>query len=220
MNSVSLSRDVAAVIDALSHDDLEPDGSSTTAVELPWELSADDYLEFAQSDFREDSTRGNVNAMGNAKRALHARIDAILFTTGFWERAQSKRWNFDSKAKLLAEIHVVAPGVLRRVNQLRNSVEHEYSAPDDRDRLEDFIDSIELFIYGTMHVASHRYSDVSFILTGDEGLGISFEGISELDVQYYGKKPRRVAFKTSTFKEFRALQAAVYGAARRCGEFL
>jgi hypothetical protein len=213
-------KNIAAVIDLLGREGIEPEGSSITPVELPWELSADDYLKFAQRDFEEESTRGDVNAMGNAKRALHARIDAILFTTGFWERAQSKRWNFDSKAELLAEIYVVAPGVLRRVNQLRNTVEHEYSAPANRDRLEDFIDSIVLFLYGTMRSATHRYEDVSFDLPDDGGLGISFDGSSALEVLYYGQDPPKRPVTTSNFEEFRVLQAAVYGAARRCGEFL
>jgi hypothetical protein len=197
------------------------DGSSRGPVALPWELEADDYFEFARTDFVQESTRGSVNALGNAKRALHCRIDAVLFVAGFWERAQTERWDFDAKAELLAEIHVVTPQILKRINRLRNKVEHEYAAPENRDQLDDFIDTVELFLASTRHSASHRYDHVDFVSEAtDAGVSVHFDGKPVLEARIYREEASSQTLKTETFEEFRALQAAVYGAAKQENEIL
>lgn len=213
--------DVPAVIRFLNRRSTTPGGSSWGPVELPWALLAEDYLGFARTDLRQSSTRGDVNALGNAKRALHCRIDSVLFTTGFWPQVSSKRWNFNKKEEILTEIHVVAPRVLGRINQLRNQVEHEYSAPHDRDQLADFIDSIELFLESTDRAAKGRYDSVDFETgNGRRSIGISFEGDPVLSARLFGDAGYEQEIITQNFAEFRALQAAVFGAAKRGNEFL
>jgi hypothetical protein len=213
--------DVPAVIRFLNSRSTTPDSSGWGPVELPWALLAEDYLGFARTDLRQGSTRGSVNALGNAKRALHCRIDSVLFTTGFWPQASSKRWNFNQKEELLTEIHVITPKVLRRINQLRNQVEHEYSAPQDRDRLADFIDTIELFLASTDRAAKGRYDSAGFATEkGGRSVEVSFNGDPVLSARLFGDAGFEKEITTRDFAEFRTLQAAVFGAAKRGGEFI
>jgi hypothetical protein len=75
-------------------------------------------------------------------------------------------------------MHIATAGVLRRINKHRNDVEHEYAVPMDRARLEDLIDSVELFIQGTARFASTRY-EAEFVRpfrSGERVLSLSYSG--------------------------------------------
>jgi hypothetical protein len=74
----------------------EAGSPSLTRVELPKNVSPRLYLEFAQADLAEKSTaRTRVNALSNAKRALHFQIDLITQSFGIERLPQSKRSNFN-----------------------------------------------------------------------------------------------------------------------------
>jgi hypothetical protein len=213
--------DLQAVLRFLGRPGTSLAHSSTTTVELPWALLAADYLRFARTDLRGGSTRGDVNALGNAKRALHCRIDSVLYTTGFWKRAERERWDFADKEQLMAEIQIVAPLILRRINKLRNRVEHDYAAPDDRDQLGDFIDAVELFLAGTEHAASSRYLTATFVReAGGRSIEASFAGDPRLSVRLLAIGRPAKELRTRSFSEFRALQSALYIAAKRTGKIL
>jgi hypothetical protein len=147
----------------LQHPRIECGSSSWISVALPWELAPKQYLAFARTDLNQRGPRGRVNALGNAKRALHGQIDSILYCAGLWDLARKRRWDFPTKTALLQDLQIVAPAVLSRVNRLRNHVEHEYSIPGDLDRLVDFVDVVELFTSATERFASGRHDDLEFI---------------------------------------------------------
>jgi hypothetical protein len=128
------------VIRFLEDPQIEYVGGGSEPVTLPWELSAGTYLRFARADLSTKSMRGRVNALGNAKRALHCHVDSILYCAGLWDGAQSRRWDFPTRMNLVRQMEVATPDVLRRINLLRNAVEHEYVVPDEPERLRDFID--------------------------------------------------------------------------------
>ena len=106
-------------------------------------ISPRQYLEYAQEDLRHtESPRTLINALGHAKRAIHMQADIILAAL------QSKHLmaaSFPKKIDALSECGVVAPNVLRRLNRLRNTVEHEYSIPS-RQEVEDAADIGQLFV--------------------------------------------------------------------------
>lgn len=204
------------VVDFLGDRRTEYDGSGSLRVSLPWDLTADQYLGFARSDLRQPSTRGRVNAVGNAKRALHCQVDSVLYATGFWPRAEEKRWPFPVKADLLTEMKIAAPNVLRRINRLRNEIEHDYSVPADLDRLQDFLDVVELFISNTRSSASSSYEDASFVRRTRRGelyAVIEFRS-GDLEVRLLDSSGSRV-LRANGHSRFRRLQVAVYNAAWR-----
>lgn len=48
-----------------------------------------DYLEYAKRDLTTPDTRGAINALGNAKRAIHLSIDALLKLWGLTDFARA-----------------------------------------------------------------------------------------------------------------------------------
>jgi hypothetical protein len=209
--------DLEGAVRFLGQSSTESEGGSSGWVKLPWDLLAGDYLRFARSDLRQGFRRGRVNALGNAKRALHCRVDSVLFSFGYW--GQVEDWNFNRKQDILTELGVVAPGVLRRANQLRNKVEHEYSDPSDVDQLQDLIDAVDLFLAGTEPVASMRYSQLSFVQRGSaRGLTVDFDGRPQLLARPSGADGKFLgSIETQGFEEFHSLQSAVFKAAKRDG---
>ena len=112
------------------------------------------YLDFATSDLSDpDSTRNRVNALSNAKRALHFRIDLLADALGFDDSPFKKKNNFPEKLEFCGKCGVVAPRILGKVNRVRNALEHEYYLPA-RDETENFVDVTELFLAATDYLFS------------------------------------------------------------------
>jgi hypothetical protein len=167
---------LAEYLDALSKD-VQLSGSGRAPTPTPWELAARDYLGFAQSDFMEGGARGRVNALGNAKRALHCQVDSILYGLAVYPTARAQRWAFPARLDFVADAGIVAPNTLRRLNKARNEVEHEYAAPRGSEELEAYIDLVELFIAATRAYTVMSVDWLEFVIRGHplvQGLSISF----------------------------------------------
>jgi hypothetical protein len=89
----------------------------------------------------------------------------VLYCAGFWEQTQKRGWDFAAKTSLLKDLRIVAPDVLGRINRLRNTVEHEYSAPRNVDQLNDFIDVVDLFVAHAEPFAHRRYESSEYFTT-------------------------------------------------------
>jgi len=111
----------------------------------PFEITAEQFLDFAIEDLKNDSSHSRINALGNVKRAIESRIDQIFFSACLHVKSQKERWDFPKKIEILAELGVIAPKILRRINRQRNLLEHEYVIPK-KDDVEDAIDVATLFI--------------------------------------------------------------------------
>ena len=123
---------------------LDPRWSS---IEFGAGLKPKDYLAFARSDMKEGSDpRSRVNAFGNAKRALHLQVEAIVDAFGI--KKLKARSGFPFKLKFCERIGLVAPYILKNLNELRNDVEHEYIVPEEQ-QVKDAIDIVELFLEST-----------------------------------------------------------------------
>ncbi|RDX38129.1 hypothetical protein DZA51_01695, partial [Vibrio campbellii] len=109
------------------------------------------YLDFAIEDFESPNghkqSRALVNALSNAKRALHLQVETIAKSLGF---VQQKRGfpNFHDYLGFCERCGVVTPRILKKLNTVRNAVEHEYYIPTESET-EDFIDVVELFLAAT-----------------------------------------------------------------------
>lgn len=109
--------------------------------------SSYDYLSFAKQDLQDGHTsRHLVNSIANAKRALHLRLEDICL--GFGARNLNKLKGFRQLIEYVQSCGIVAPGVLRRLNALRNDVEHDYKVPELAE-VEIYIDVAELFLSAT-----------------------------------------------------------------------
>lgn len=104
------------------------------------------YLEFAIADLAEGTTRGLVNAFGNAKRALHLAIDTLLHQYGLF--THFRKSNFPEKLRLLDSIGVLPITIMENLNVERNLLEHEYATPPDK-RVAEAVDVTRLLLLAT-----------------------------------------------------------------------
>lgn len=111
------------------------------------------YLDFAISDFEEStndtSGKSLINSLGNAKRALHLQVETLANAFGFKNAVCNKRYpNFHDYLDYCEQCGIVTPRILKKLNRVRNAVEHEYYIPT-KGETEDFIDVVELFLFAT-----------------------------------------------------------------------
>lgn len=163
-------------------------------------LSAEQYLSYAESDLLDGGSERNlINALTNAKRALHMRMEDMSIGFGFdnWSGQRS----FPKMVEYLTRVGVAAPRILNKLNRLRNQVEHEYLIPD-RGEVETFIDVTILFLASTQRWISRLPCDIeihqridtdkgSFILESMQlswGQGVVSLRFAELESTFTSKR--------------------------------
>lgn len=102
-----------------------------------------EYLDFADKDLLLENVHGYVNALSNAKRAIDCQITNILATLGF-----SKLGNIHKKIERIETVGILAPRILKKLNKIRNLLEHEFQKPT-KDEAEDAVDIATLFLGAT-----------------------------------------------------------------------
>lgn len=120
--------------------------SRTRVTGIKGVLEPRDFLDFAFRDSTElEDERNRVNCLGNAKRAIDCQVNRLIQRLGFLPLARKQDWNIPRKLEFITDVGIVAPRILRRLNALRNRLEHEFSPPT-RDQVEDALDVATLFI--------------------------------------------------------------------------
>lgn len=131
------------------------------------------YLEYARSDLRDGETpRSIINAVGNAKRALHLEVETLCSALG-WEVLHKKKiTGFDKRLEFIKNCGIISPRILSKLNRTRNKVEHEYFVPS-LDEAQDYLDIVELFLFGTKQILDRFPYEIFFELMEDEELNTS-----------------------------------------------
>ena len=132
-------------------------------VPLKKNLSPRVYLEFAQTDLQEKSTaRPRVNALSNAKRALHYQVDLISNALGIEQLESKRRLDFPRKLDFCKECSISSPSIIRRLNKIRNVVEHDYIIPTNT-QVQDYVDVVELFLAATDRIIYQFPTEMEFV---------------------------------------------------------
>lgn len=121
-------------------------------IEYPFDIDSEQYLQFAKYDLQDQYNRmkSTINAISNTKRAIESRVDAILHIYGI-KKLHIKIHglnSFSEKLSLLNRMGVVAPNILKRINSIRNKVEHKYIVLE-HETVADYVDIAELFLEAT-----------------------------------------------------------------------
>jgi hypothetical protein len=123
------------------------------------------YLAYAQADFEgEKDARTLVNTVSNAKRALHYQVEGLADAFG-WNHFK-KRDDFPTRLNFLGLCGVLSPTIIRRINRMRNSVEHDYYTPTEDEALE-YLEIVELYLGATHRTATYFPDDVQAELMAD-----------------------------------------------------
>ncbi len=160
-------------------------------------LAPRDFLDFAVRDsaILEDE-RSRVNCLGNCKRAIDAQVENLTRRLGFLPLAKKQGWNIPKKIEFIARSGILAPRILRKVNVLRNQLEHEFALPS-RHEVEDALDIAALFVsYGELV----SIPAMNWTLSG--GMTIRYD-YDEMVFRFFEKNP--------DLQESEPLQSLAYG---------
>ncbi len=98
----------------------------------------------ARKDLINANNSEYFNSILNSRRAVRAQVDRILNSLGF----EAKKMNIKKKIQLLRQLGLPSPNILKRIDEPRNNLEHNYVIPKKED-VEDALDIAELFLEAT-----------------------------------------------------------------------
>lgn len=102
-----------------------------------------DYIHFSKSDLLSKDIRGAINALNNAKRAIHLLVDCFLEVIGLF--SLYRRDNFPNKLKIIEKLEAFPISLISNLNSKRNMVEHEYKAIS-LEEAQEFVEIAEIFV--------------------------------------------------------------------------
>ncbi|MCX6175266.1 MAG: hypothetical protein NTZ27_10985 [Ignavibacteriales bacterium] len=83
-----------------------------------------EYILYAKADLISKDVHGSINAIGNAKRAVHLLIDSLLEITGLSHNFSSR--SFPQKLDIIEKSEFFPTILIKSLNEERNIIEHEY----------------------------------------------------------------------------------------------
>ena len=199
--------DLQAVVSFLQQPDLVFDEGMRDTVNLPWEISPYEYIQFAQKDIEGTDKRSIINALSNAKRGLECQLDSLMLAFNLENVAA--RWSVPRKLEVLQELGVIAPRILTKINRHRNEMEHDYVCPK-HDVVGDFVDVAALFVHATNVYINNRQVELYFYGANRAELTVSLQG-SSISAIPGGTLKNEPPLKVTTANEadFRTLLGAV-----------
>lgn len=114
-------------------------------IKSPFQITPKHFLSYAEYDLTNEYRHHLVNSLSNIKRAIDCQFDSLLYGLGLFEKSKKNKWNFPDKIDCLNRIGIISPRVLKKINQKRNLLEHEYMLPN-KNEVEDALDVATLFI--------------------------------------------------------------------------
>ena len=112
------------------YSDFDTPYKNTEWVNYESDRTALDYFEFALKDIESgDGERFKINAFSNAKRALHLQVETLANIFGFKNGNNKRNPNFHHYLEYCNKCGVITPRILKKLNKIRNAVEHDYYSP-------------------------------------------------------------------------------------------
>lgn len=155
-----------------------------------FEITPKDFLKFAKSDLKIKAKRSSINVLSNVKRAIDSQIDSILFVLGYLKQSKKDKWNFPKKIEFVNSLGITSPNILKKINGVRNLLEHEYKHPL-KEKVEDAIDVAELFLNASDEIVNKEVDHVFIEVSTNKRLIKIREGntsLSTLNLYYDSKK--------------------------------
>lgn len=134
----------------LNWDKMTRDGGSSQSPNLPeFDLYARDFLGFAEAELneyiKEKKPAALINCISHLKRAAECQTDIFLHVFSLYKLFIKRNLGFDRKLEFLNAAGVFSTRTLRRLNTLRNKVEHTYELPKVND-IEAYFDVVTAFV--------------------------------------------------------------------------
>jgi len=116
-------------------DSLEPGGGTGTSPDLPkFDLYAQDYVAFAESELNafllnNGGHRRLINCVAHLKRAADCQLDTFLHVFNLYKVFRDRNLKFEKKLEFLESAGVFSSRSLKRLNSIRNQMEHDFAVP-------------------------------------------------------------------------------------------
>ena len=123
---------------------------------IPFEITPNQFLEYAEKGVKEGGEAGYINALCNIKRAIDCQLGLLVYILGQSKRAKKENWKFPRKIEFIRATGLVAPEVLTKINRKRNELEHEYKCPATEE-VKDALDIVSLFLASTNRFVEREY---------------------------------------------------------------
>lgn len=105
-------------------------GGGGKTLNLPdFDLFARDYLRFAEEGLNNGSNSSLINCVSNLKRAMDCQIDTFFHMINLYKYVSDKNLKFDKKLVFIEDIGLFSSRSLRKLNTIRNKMEHLYEVP-------------------------------------------------------------------------------------------
>lgn len=140
----------------LDDHDYDPEWSR---IRPEYDILPSDYLDFAYADLQEEGLRGHINALSNAKKAMHLQTEILANEFGYTKL--KRKSNFPSMLEFLSSCGAITAPVLKEINSVRNKVEHDYILPE-KDQISLFVDIVKLYLGATEHLLRRFPSSIIF----------------------------------------------------------
>jgi hypothetical protein len=125
------------------------------------------YMEFARNDLSSGDIRGAINALGNAKRAVHLMLESILRILGL--KDAYGKMNFPAQLEIVSQLNAFPTRMIYNLNQKRALMEHQYTAISI-DEAADFVDVAEMFLLLAYPYLKHTVISAYVGIEGDSRL--------------------------------------------------
>jgi|SRR6266850_180274 len=126
-----------------------------------FDVAPEEFLDLAEQDLERGGESARINCITNAKRAFECQVDKLLYCVGYDPKALGK---IQKRLQRLREVGFLAPRILRKINDSRSLLEHEYVSPSPEET-EQGLDLASLFIEATNRYISPLNGD---FLIGNE----------------------------------------------------
>lgn len=142
---------------------------------INFDLTPEDFLEFAKEDYRNLDNRGLVGVLSNSKRAIDCQVDWIISYLGFdylnfneknypnikevindFEKDISYDNTISFKLRFIQAFEIAPTFLISKIRKFRNRLEHEYIVPKENEAKE-AIEIAELFVNATQNIIWHKF---------------------------------------------------------------
>lgn len=143
--------------------------------ETDFDVTPEEFLKFAKTDYKDNSKKGLVGAVTNAKRAIDCQIDWIINYLGYeylefkeekypyllntineLEKEEYLNKDYPLKLRFIQALEIAPTFLISEIRTVRNKLEHEYILPS-KEKARECIELAELFIDATQNKLFNRF---------------------------------------------------------------
>lgn len=138
---------------------------SKMIMKCPFEITPDQFLDFAENDLTSNLPHKNVNALANIKRALDCQVLSIFISLGIPTK-KIKKTGLERKLQIIQKLGLASPRILNKITAARNLMEHEFANLNE-ETVTDMKDVVSLFIAYTDTIMISFPDEIAVALKGE-----------------------------------------------------